>query len=118
MSKEEKSAIDFFNLNGDLVEETHEFDGVEVKDYVDEKCVIRPTYVSASGLITYFDLNDGTEVSFYHNPSIIYADILFEDGIRTILFKCRQKKNLTEFINKVLYLAVFGSEYVHPDFRA
>lgn len=33
-------------------------------------------------------------------------------------FKCRQKKNLTEFINKVLYLAVSGSQYVHPDFRA
>lgn len=118
MSKEEKSAIDFFNLNGELVEETHEFDGVEVKDYVDEKCVIRPTYVSASGLITYFDLNNGTEVSFYHNPGIIYADILFEDGNRTILFKCRRKKNLTKFINKVLYLAVSGSQYVHPDFRA
>ena len=118
MSKEEKSAIDFFNLNGDLVEEAHEFDGIEVKDYVDEKCIIRPSFVSETGLTTYFDLDSGTEVSFYHNPNIIYSDILFHNGVRSILFKCRQKKNLTEFISKVLYLAVSGSNYVHPDFRA
>lgn len=117
MSKEEKTTIDFFNLNGDLVEESHEFDGVEVKDYVDPRTVIRPSFVSASRIVTYFDLDDGTEVSFYNHTSIIYADILFHDGVRTILFKCRQKKNLTEFIDRVLYLAVSGSDHVHTDFR-
>nr|DAN78172.1 MAG TPA: hypothetical protein [Caudoviricetes sp.] len=51
-------------------------------------------------------------------PSIIYADILFSGGIRTILFKCRQKKNLTRFISRVLELAQKNPSNIHPDLRS
>ena len=66
----------------------------------------------------HFDLDDGTEVSFYKGRNIIYADILFSGGIRTILFKCRQKKNLTRFISRVLELSQGEPLNIHPDFRA
>lgn len=49
------------------------------------------------------------------NPSVIDY---FAGGIRTILFKCRQKKNLTRFISRVLEIAQGDPSNVHPDFRA
>lgn len=42
----------------------------------------------------------------------------FTEGVRTILFKCRQKKNLTRVISRVLKLAEIGPSSVHPDLRA
>lgn len=53
------------------------------------------------------------------NTSVIdYFNIYFYSCVRTIAFKCRQKKNLTRFISRVLELAAAGPEHVHPDFRA
>lgn len=66
----------------------------------------------------HFDLANGTEVSFYRQPNIVYADIIFAEGIRTILFKCRQKKNLTRFISRVLELAQGEPSNIHPDLRS
>lgn len=71
MSRKNPSVIDYFDLNGDLIEESEE-----------------------------------------------YADILYAEGIRTILFKCRQRKDLTRFISRVLKLANGEPSNIHPDFRA
>lgn len=118
MSKKTHSVIDYFSLNGDVVEEANEFDGISLEDWIDKRSSIKPSWVGQYSQQMHFDLPDDTEVSFYKTPNVIYADILFAGGVRTILFKCRQKKNLTRFISRVLELANLGPKHVHPDFRA
>lgn len=44
-------------------------------------------------------------------------DFFTPDGIKTILFKCRQRKNLTGFIRKVLEIGSWDTARVHTDFR-
>ena len=117
MSKKNPSAVDGFSLNGDIIEEAKEFDGVLLEDWVNQRSPLKPSWVGRYSDQMHFDLQDGTEVSFYKHPNVIYADILFSGGIRTILFKCRQKKNLTRFISRVLKLAAMGPSTVHPDLR-
>lgn len=109
MSKKTPSVIDYFSLNGDVVEEANEFDGISLEDWIDKRSSIKPSWVGQYSQQMHFDLPDDTEVSFYKTPNVIYADILF---------KCRQKKNLTRFISRVLELANLGPKHVHPDFRA
>jgi len=118
MSKKNPSVIDYFDLNGDLNEEAYEFEDVKLDEYIDKRSNVKPSWVGQYSQQIHFDLPDDTEVSFYKTPNVIYADILFADGVRTILFKCRQKKNLTRFISRVLELANLGPKHVHPDFRA
>lgn len=118
MSKKEPSVINYFDLNGDLIEESEEFAGVKLDDYIDKRSSIKPTYMGKYSSSMHFDLESGVEVSFYAHSNIVYADILFYEGIRTILFKCRQRKNLTRFISRVLELAQGEPKNVHPDFRA
>ena len=118
MGKKKPSAVDVFDLNGDIIEEAKEFDGVLIEDWVNQRSPIKPSWVGRYSDQMHFDLEDGTEVSFYKQPNIVYADILFSQGVRTILFKCRQKKNLTRFISRVLKLAEMGPSSVHPDLRA
>lgn len=117
MSKTDKSVADYFDLGGNLNEEACEFEGVDIKDFVDKRSSVKPTFCGRNGLVTHFDLKNDSEVVFYRHPNIVYADILFSGGVRTILFKCRQKKNLTRFITRVLELASAGPDRVHPDFR-
>lgn len=117
MSKKNPSAVDGFDLNGNVIEESKEFDGVLLEDWVNQRSPLKPSWVGRYSDQMHFDLQDGTEVSFYKHPNVIYADILFSGGIRTILFKCRQKKNLTQFISRVLKLATMGPSTVHPDLR-
>lgn len=38
-------------------------------------------------------------------------------GVNTMLFKCRQKKNLTKFIRNVLAVAAMPPSKIHNDFR-
>lgn len=118
MSKKTPSVIDYFSLNGDVVEEANEFDGINLEDWIDKRSSIKPSWVGQYSKQMHFDLPDDTEASFYKTPNVIYADILFAGGIRTILFKCRQKKNLTRFISRVLEIAQGDPSNVHPDFRA
>lgn len=118
MSKKTPSVIDYFSLNGDVVEEANEFDGISLEDWIDKRSSIKPSWVGQYSQQMHFDLPDDTEVSFYKTPNVIYADILFTGGVRTILFKCRQKKNLTRFISRVLEIAQGDPSNVHPDFRA
>lgn len=118
MGKKKPSAVDGFDLNGDIIEEAKEFDGVLIEDWVNQRSPIKPSWVGRYSDQMHFDLENGAEVSFYKQLNIIYADILFAEGIRTILFKCRQKKNLTRFISRVLKLAEMGPSSVHPDLRA
>lgn len=118
MSKKTPSVIDYFSLNGDVVEEANEFDGISLEDWIDKRSSIKPSWVGQYSQQMHFDLPDDTEVSFYKTPNVIYADILFSGGVRTILFKCRQKKNLTRFISRVLEIAQGDPSNVHPDFRA
>ena len=118
MSKKSPSAVDGFDLNGDVIEEAKEFDGVLIEDWVNQRSPLKPSWVGRYSDQMHFDLEDGTEVSFYKQPNIVYADILFSQGVRTILFKCRQKKNLTRFISRVLKLATMGQSSIHPDLRA
>lgn len=118
MSKKNPSVIDYFDLNGDLHEEAYEFEDVKLEDYIDKRSNMKPTWVGKYSHQLHFDLANDTEVSFYKGLSIVYADITFANGIRTILFKCRQKKNLTRFISRVLELAQGDSSNIHPDFRA
>nr|DAN43491.1 MAG TPA: hypothetical protein [Caudoviricetes sp.] len=118
MSKKNPSVIDYFDLNGDLNEEAYEFEDVKLEEYIDKRSNLKPSWVGKYSQQMHFDLPDDTEVSFYKTPNVIYADILFAGGVRTILFKCRQKKNLTRFISRVLELANLGPKHVHPDFRA
>lgn len=117
MSKKNPSVVDGFDLNGNVIEEAKEFDGVLLEDWVNQRSPLKPSWVGRYSDQMHFDLQDGTEVSFYKHPNVIYADILFSGGIRTILFKCRQKKNLTRFISRVLKLAAMGPSTVHPDLR-
>lgn len=118
MSKKNPSVVDGFDLNGNVIEEANEFDGVLIEEWVNQRSPIKPSWVGRYSDQMHFDLKDDTEVSFYKRPDIVYADILFSDGVRTILFKCRQKKNLTRFISRVLKLAEMGPSSVHPDLRA
>lgn len=118
MSKKNPSVVDYFDLNGDLNEEAYEFEDVKLEEYIDKRSSIKPSWVGQYSQQMHFDLPDDTEVSFYKTPNVIYADILFAGGVRTILFKCRQKKNLTRFISRVLELANLGPKHIHPDFRA
>lgn len=118
MSKKNPSVIDYFDLNGDLNEEANEFDGISLDDWIDKRSSIKPSWVGQYSQQMHFDLPDDTEVSFYKGLNIVYADINFAGGIRTILFKCRQKKNLTRFISRVLEIAQGDPSNVHPDFRA
>lgn len=118
MGKKQPCVVDVFNLNGDIIEEAKEFDGVLIEEWVNQRSPIKPSWVDQYSDQMHFDLKDGTEVSFYKRPEIVYGDILFAEGIRTILFKCRQKKNLTRFISRVLKLAEMGPSSVHPDLRA
>ena len=118
MSKKNHSVIDYFDLNGDLNEEAYEFEDVKLEEYIDKRSSIKPSWVGRYSHQLHFDLADDTEVSFYKGLGIVYADITFSNGVRTILFKCRQKKNLTRFISRVLELAQGDSSNIHPDFRA
>lgn len=118
MSKKNPSVIDYFDLNGDLNEEAYEFEDVKLEDYIDKRSSMKPSWVGKYSHQLHFDLPDDTEVSFYKGLGIVYADINFAGGIRTILFKCRQKKNLTRFISRVLEIAQGDPSNVHPDFRA
>lgn len=118
MGKKKPSVIDGFDLNGNVIEEANEFDGVLIEEWVNQRSPLKPSWVGLYSDQMHFYLKDGTEVSFYKRPDIVYGDILFTKGIRTILFKCRQKKNLTRFISRVLKLAEMGPSSVHPDLRA
>lgn len=118
MGKKKPSVVDGFDLNGNVIEEANEFDGVLIEEWVNQRSPLKPSWVGRYSDQMRFDLKDGTEVSFYKRPDIVYGDILFAEGIRTILFKCRQKKNLTRFISRVLKLAEMGPSSVHPDLRA
>lgn len=118
MSKKNPSVIDYFDLNGDLNEEAYEFEDVKLEEYIDKRSNLKPSWIGKYSYQMYFDLPDDTEVSFYKGLNIVYADINFAGGIHTILFKCRQKKNLTRFISRVLEIAQGDPSNVHPDFRA
>ena len=118
MSKKIPSVIDYFDLNGDLNEEAYEFEEVKLEDYIDKRSSLKPTWIGRYSHQLHFDLADDTEVTFYKCLNVVYADILFARGIRTILFKCRQKKNLTRFISRVLELAQGDQSNIHPDFRS
>ena len=118
MSKKNPSVIDYFDLNGDLNEEAYEFEDVKLEEYIDKRSNIKPAWVGKYSHQLHFDLPDDTEASFYKGLNIVYADITFAGGIRTILVKCRLQKNLPRFISRVLEIAQGDPSNVHPDFRA
>ena len=45
MSKKTPSVIDYFSLNGDVVEEANEFDGINLEDWIDKRSSIKPSWV-------------------------------------------------------------------------
>lgn len=117
MSKKTPSVIDYFTTDGELVDEASEFSGINLEDYVDKRSRIKPNFNSAVSGVMHFDLHNEAEVSFYRAPSVVYGEVTFPNGCKTVLFKCRQKKNLTWFIRKVLEIGSWPLTRIHNDFR-
>ena len=117
MSTKNPSVIDYFNPDGTLREEATEFEALDLEQYIDQRSKIKPDYNSAVSGIMQFDLEGDVEVGFYRTPSVVYGEIIFPTGGKTVLFKCRQKKNLTGFIRKVLEIASWPVDRIHTDFR-
>lgn len=87
MSKKNPSVIDYFTPDGQLREEAGEFEGLDLEPFIDKRSKVTPAFSSALM------------------------------GMKTILFKCRQRKNLTGFIRKVLEIGSWDTSRVHTDFR-
>lgn len=117
MSQKTPSIIDYFNTDGELREEAGEFEGLDLEQYIDRRSKIIPDFNSVITGVMQFDLKNDAEVSFYRTPSVVYGEITFANGCKTVLFKCRQKKNLTGFIRKVLEIASWPLTRIHNDFR-
>lgn len=117
MSQDITSVIDYFTPNGELIDEASEFEGIDLSEFVDKRSKITPDYVNGEGNVMQFDLKDGTEVSFYRQPSCVYGEITYPGGIKTILFKCRQVANLKRFIRMVLEIGSWDVSRIHADFR-
>lgn len=117
MSQRDKSIIDFFTPDGQLREEAGEFEGLDLEPFIDKRSKVTPAFSSALMGVMQFDLENDVEVSFYRQPNCVYGEISYPDGIKTILFKCRQRKNLTGFIRKVLEIGSWDTTRVHTDFR-
>ena len=117
MSQKTPSIIDYFTPDGELREEAGEFEGLDISQYIDRRSKIEPDFNSVLTGVMQFDLEDDTEVSFYRTPSVVYGEITFPNGVKTALFKCRQRKNLTGFIRKVLEIASWPLTRIHNNFR-
>ena len=66
----------------------------------------------APSVIDYFHPNGSL-----YEEAVVYGEITFPNGVKSILFKCRQRKNLTGFIRKVLEIASWPLDRIHNDFR-
>lgn len=117
MSQRDKSVIDFFNTDGELREEAGEFEGLDLELFIDKRSKVTPDFSSARMGVMQFDLENDVEVSFYRQPHCVFGEISYPNGIKTILFKCRQRKNLTGFISKVLKIGSWDTSRIHTDFR-
>lgn len=117
MSQKAPSVIDYFHPNGSLYEEAGEFEGLDLAPFVDKRSKIEPDFNSPLTGVMQFDLKNDAEVSFYRTPAVVYGEITFQNGVKSILFKCRQRKNLTGFIRKVLEIASWPLDRIHNDFR-
>ena len=117
MNEKTLSIIDYFNPEGELREEASEFEGLDISQYIDRRSKIEPDFNSVLTGVMQFDLKNDAEVSFYRTPSVVYGEITFPNGCKAVLFKCRQRKNLTGFIRKVLEIASWPLTRIHNDFR-
>lgn len=117
MSQKSKSVIDFFNTDGELREEADEFEGLDLEPFIDKRSKVKPNFASPLTGVMHFDLENEVEVSFYRQPNVIYGEITYPNGIKTVLFKCRQRKNLTRFISRVLEIGSWPLNRIHRDFR-
>lgn len=117
MSQRDKSIIDFFTPDGQLREEAGEFEGLDLAPFVDKRSKFEPDFNSPLTGVMQFDLKNDAEVSFYRTPAVVYGEITFPNGVKSILFKCRQRKNLARFIRKVLEIASWPLDRIHNDFR-
>lgn len=96
------SIVENFTANGELVLEAAEFEGVTLHDFLDKRLKYEPSY-AAFGLVRY-DVGEN-EVQFIRHQDIVYGCVRFENGVETILFKCRQKQHLTMFMRMVIDIA-------------
>lgn len=117
MSNKTPSVIDYFHPDGSLYEEAGEFEGLDISQYIDRRSKIEPDFYSNLTGVMQFDLKNGSEVSFYRTPGVVYGEITFHNGCKTVLFKCRQRKNLTGFIRKVLEIASWPLTRIHNNYR-
>lgn len=117
MSQRDKSVIDYFTPDGQLREEADEFEGLDLESFIDKRSKVTPAFSSALMGVMQFDLENDVEVSFYRKPHCVFGEIFYPNDIKTILFKCRQRKNLTGFIRKVLEIGSWDMSRVHTDFR-
>lgn len=110
------SVADLFALDGSLFDESVEFQGVKLSSYIDGRAKITPSFEDR---VTMRLKTKNAEVTFRVLPWIVYGWVEFLDGsgIETMLFKCRQKKNLTKFIRNVLSVASMSPSKIHNDFR-
>lgn len=109
--------IEYFNTDGEMREEAGEFEGLDMEPFIDKRLHIMPNYVSPLTGVMQFDLENGTEVSFYRQPNVIYGAVTYSNGIKLVLFKCRQRKNLTRFISRVLQIGSWELNLIPRDFR-
>lgn len=117
MSRKTPSIIDYFTPEGELREEAGEFEGLDLKPFIDKRSKVTPSFSSALTGVMIFDLENDVEVSFYRQPNCVYGEISYPNGIKTILFQCRQRKNLTRFIRKVLEIGSWDTSRIHRNFR-
>lgn len=117
MSQKTPSVIDYFHTDGELREEAGEFEGLDLEPFIDKRSRMKPDYSSPLTGVMQFDLENDVEVSFYRTPAVVYGEITFPNGTKTILFKCRQRKNLTGFIRKILEIGSWPLTRIHNDFR-
>ena len=80
MSQKTPSVIDYFTLDGELIDEASEFSGISLEDYVDKRSRIKPDFNSVVSGVMHFDLHNESEVSFYRTPSVVYWEITFRNG--------------------------------------
>jgi len=117
MSQRDKSVIDYFTPDGQLREEAGEFEGLDLEPFIDKRSKATPAFSSALMGVMQFDLENDVEVSFYRQPNCVFGEISYPNGIKTILFKCRQKANLGKFIRHVLAIAKLPVNRIHREYR-
>lgn len=108
------TVMDNFNTEGEIIQEAEEFADIKVADFIDKRTKVTPSFSDSRTTHIDVELN---RVTFYRFNSIVYGHIEYDNGVETILFKCRQKKNLTRFISAILEMASWDTRKITREYR-